>query len=94
MATDEDGIKLLTQAEQAKAQIEQRHQQLLMQAQNEFQQARQAQIAADRRYTEQQAKANAAKIRQQGSGGRSSGRVGSPAPLSEFNSSKFPGWKP
>ena len=82
-AGDTGGIELLTKAEQARAQLEQRQQQLYMQAQNEFQQAKQQQIATDRRWTAEQAKVNAGKYRTggatrpsaQGSGSGSGGKI-------------------
>ena len=59
-ADDAKGIELLTKAEQAKAQLEQRQQQLYMQAYNEFQQLEQRELADIRRQADAKRRSNAA----------------------------------
>lgn len=83
---DAQGIELLTKAEQARERLEQQYQSRYLQAQNEFQQAKQQQMATDRRWTEDQAKINASKLRRPGGNApaTSGGANGSTAKLSDL----------
>lgn len=63
---DDAGLKILAEAENARNQLIQQHQALVMQAQNEFQQMKDRELANIRRYTEDEARRNAGKRRQGG----------------------------
>lgn len=69
---------ITVKAEMARNQLMQQHQQLVMQAQNEFQQMKQQELSGIRRYTEEEARRNAGRLRQGGASRPSGG--GSSAP--------------
>lgn len=86
-------VETVTKAEVARDRIVQEHKDALASAEKKLEQIKQQEMAAIRRQVADEAKRKAAQ-RRTGSAKPLPRGGNSPAPLSEFNSSKFPGWKP